>query len=207
MQEKLVSKPSFKSKVKRNRAINWGSLVVVNEIKTLPHLVENFEQALKAANPGITKKELEEKKKEVILKDNIFNCVMDEVASAYSIEFDEEEVKEKEKKFLEQFQGFSADEIRSNVKVMILKELIYEDLAKEWGLEVSLDVARDVLKDFLSKTGQSYSEYLNDPDRIEMVRKSILEQTITTRIINGFETKIQLGDNSGRVVKQKMLKS
>ncbi|ADX98235.1 MPN555 family protein chaperone [Mycoplasma suis] len=197
-------KSEFKSKITRRRPINWGTEITISEIRPIPNLVENFEEVLKAMNPGITDEEIAAKKREIIEKDNIFNFVMDEVASAYSIEFDEEEVREREKKLSESYKGYSGDEIRNSVKVMILKDLIYEDLAREWRIEVSEELARETLRDFLDKTGQKHDEYLNDPARIEMVRKSIMEQIITQRIINAFKTTIiQMDDqkDSGKILK------
>ncbi|AFO52269.1 hypothetical protein MHLP_03445 [Candidatus Mycoplasma haematolamae str. Purdue] len=177
---------SMKSKIVSKKAVQWGRVLRVEELHANEFLVKNFVETLKSNHPDLTEAQIEEEKTKMIVRDNLYNLAMDEVSSAYNIEVHEDDQREREEEFRKSHPFFTEEQVKSNARVSIYKQLIYEDLAKEWEIEVTTEATKMVLENFYQHTGKSVNEYLNNPEKLEGVKGSILEQLITERIMNAF---------------------
>ncbi|PYC99604.1 hypothetical protein B4U78_015805 [Microbacterium esteraromaticum] len=193
--------PRLRSKITKKKAVQWGKVLKIEKLYFNESLVRNFVETLKANKPKISEEEIEQEKKRMIMRDNFFNMAMDEVASAYTVEYDTAELAEKEEEFKKVHVNFTEEQVKNHAKITIFKQLIYDDLARDWEIVVSDDLAKHVLENYYKQTGKSIREYFTDPAKMSTVKESILEQLITERIMNAFGSHFDLQANSDNSTK------
>lgn len=141
---------------------------------------------LKRNRPNITEEEIEQEKRQMIMRDNLFNAAMDEISSAYTVDFDDSEIAEREESLKQTNVNFTEEHLKNHAKITIFKQLIFQDLARDWELVVTDELAKEVLENHYRQTGKSIREYLTDPEKMSSVKENLLEQMITERIMNAF---------------------
>lgn len=191
-----LPKTQLRSRIVKRKAIQWGKVLKIERLYFNESLVKNFVDTLKANKPKISEEEIEQEKKRMIMRDNFFNLAMDEVSSAYTVEYDTTELAEKEEEFKKVHVNFTEEQIKNHAKITIFKQLIYDDLARDWELTVTDDLAKQVLENYYKQTGKSVREYFTDPEKMSTVKESILEQLITERIMNAFGSHFELKENN-----------
>ncbi|AHC39931.1 hypothetical protein OVS_01900 [Mycoplasma ovis str. Michigan] len=186
----------LRSRIVSKKPVKWGKVLRIERLYFNESLVQNFVESLKANRPKISEEEIEQEKRRMIMRDNLFNAAMDEVSSAYTVEFDESELAEKKEEFKRGNSNFSEEQIENNAKIIIFKQLIYDDLAKDWEIEVTDDLAKHVLENYYKQTGKSIREYFTDAEKMSTVKESVLEQLITERIMNAFGSHFDVSEDN-----------
>lgn len=82
----------MKTKIKSKKAIQWGKVIVIEELFANESSLKAVTENLKTSKPDITQDEIDQEIQNMVMKENYYNRVMDELSSAYEIEFDEEEI-------------------------------------------------------------------------------------------------------------------
>jgi FKBP-type peptidyl-prolyl cis-trans isomerase (trigger factor) len=89
-------------------------------IRRLTHLFKND-----------TQQQIEQKLRNILARDNIFNVIMNEVARSYEVTFDGDEIKNTAKQLEQHFQGRDPKVVEEIAKKAITKSLIFGEIAKE----------------------------------------------------------------------------
>lgn len=182
----------MKTKIKSKKAIQWGKVIVIEELFANESSLKAVTENLKTSKPDITQDEIDQEIQNMVMKENYYNRVMDELSSAYEIEFDEEEINTRVKALKESNPNAPEENLVALSKIGFVKKLIYDDLAAQWELVVSDDMAKQTLENFYKTTGTPIREYLVDPEKFANVKATILEQMISERILNAFKGEFRL---------------
>ncbi|KMZ96278.1 hypothetical protein PVNG_02416 [Plasmodium vivax North Korean] len=188
--EQLLS--TLRSRIVNRKPVKWGQTLVITELRVNDVMVGNFVKALKTNRPNITEPELEKEKNNILIKDNLFNLAMDKVAEAYEIEVDPEDLREREEEIRSGVKDMTEEQIKGTARISILKQLIFEDLAKQWEIVVDEEFAKKMLNNFYKQTGRSVRDILEDPVKLAGIRDNIKDEIITERIVNAFGSRIEL---------------
>lgn len=175
----------MKSRIKSKKPIKFGQTLTITNFSS-PN-VDDYAANLRKQKPYISHEELNREILELVKRDSYYNALMDEVASAYEFELDEEEVQERINSISQSNPNVPEENIRGMVEIPIYKKLIYEDLAKDWEVNITDEVVKDTLERFYKETGQPIREYLMNKNKFEGVRETLVEQLITGRLMNAFK--------------------
>ncbi|OAL10350.1 hypothetical protein A6V39_02845 [Candidatus Mycoplasma haematobovis] len=182
----------MKSAIKTKKPIKFGKTILINRLMYSEGTKHSIAENIKRHNPEITDEALEQEVMAHIRRDNRYNAVMDEVASAYEFTVDEEEVSERIAVMKEEYPEGNDEAFRNSVLISIYKKLIYQDLANDWELQISDDEVRITLESYYKSTGNPIREYLTNRERFEEVRETLIEQVVTDRLLNAFKVEFNL---------------
>lgn len=174
------------SRIKSKKPIKFGKELVVSSFASAN--IDDYENNLRNNSPNMSEEEIKRDVWEMVKRDSFYNVVMDEVASAYEFELDDNEVAEMVSAMSSSgAEGPEIERTKRIVEIQIYKKLIYKDLERDWEIEVTDEDVKQSLENFYKSTGNSIREYLMDKNKFEEVRKAIIEQIITARLINAFK--------------------
>ncbi|WP_216082919.1 MPN555 family protein chaperone [Candidatus Mycoplasma haematohominis] len=175
----------MKSRISNKKPIKFGQVLTITNFSS-PN-VDDYAANLRKQKPGISHEDLNREILELVKRDSYYNALMDEVASAYEFELDEDELRERMESVLQANPSMPVENVRNMVSIPIYKKLIYDDLAKDWEVSITDEVVKDTLEQFYRETGQPIREYLMDKIKFEGVRSTLVEQLITGRLMNAFK--------------------
>ncbi|XP_032746443.1 uncharacterized protein MG377-like [Rattus rattus] len=181
--------------IKSKKPIKFGKLFIINQLSFSEDTINSYRENIKQQNPQISDENLERELLVLLKRDSFYNRLMDEVASAYDFELDEEEVKDQLELLKSSYPSASEENLRSRIEISIYKRLIYEDLEKDWEIEISDEEVKDTLTSYYKSTGQSIREYLQDKSKFENVRSTLKEQLIFDRLMNAFAVEYRFSEN------------
>lgn len=182
----------MKSVIKTKKPIKFGKTILIDKLMYSEGTKQSIAENIKRNNPEITNEVLEQEVLAHIKRDNRYNAVMDEVASAYEFAVDEDEVNERIAVMKEEYPEGDEEAFRSSILISIYKRLIYRDLATDWELQISDDEVRATLETYYKSTGNPIREYLTNKDKFEEVRETLIEQVVTDRLLNAFRIEFDL---------------
>lgn len=174
-----------KSFVKNRKFIKFGQELVISNFFS-PN-VDEYANNLKKQHPNMSQEDLNKAIFEMVKRDSYYNTLMDEVSKAYEFELDEEEVKTRMDSLAKAQPDLNVETVRNMVVIPMYKKLIYDDLEKGWEISVSDESVKSALEDFYRETGQPIREYLMDKNKFEGVKRTLVEQIITNRLMNAFK--------------------
>jgi FKBP-type peptidyl-prolyl cis-trans isomerase (trigger factor) len=121
----------MKSTIKKISNINVEKEEVIKSLRVDRSIVEMHMKRLTELFKTDTPQQIGQKLQNIIIRDNLFNVIMEEVARNYEVTFDEAELKDVIKRLEPQFQGRDEKVITEIAKKVITKTLIFQEIAKE----------------------------------------------------------------------------
>ncbi|MDQ0514031.1 hypothetical protein J2Z62_000469 [Mycoplasmoides fastidiosum] len=189
----------LKSKIKSKQPIPWGKIIVIRELNVHPTVLGQMEKGIRDNNPKITEQELQQQVYKMVLRDNYFNHLMDLVAQSYEIVVDPEEENARKRDLKQLHPELDQAMVDQIVRINIMREIIFTDLGKEFGISVTDEQAKESLDRFYQQTGQPIREFLSNRKKFEDIKKTIFDQLISERLMNAFKPDFQLEEFNRRM--------
>ncbi|WP_391592014.1 Trigger factor, C-terminal domain-containing protein [[Mycoplasma] cavipharyngis] len=189
----------LKSKIKSKKPIPWGQVIVIKELNIQPAILSQMEKGVRENNPNISQEELQQQVYKMVLRDNYFNHVMDLISRSYEVELDANELKQRELEFKQHRNDLKDDLIKEIVRLNIIRELIFADMARQFSIVVTDEQTKESLDRFYQQTGQSIREFLANRKKFEEIKKTIFDQIISERLMNAFKPDFQLDEFNKRM--------
>jgi FKBP-type peptidyl-prolyl cis-trans isomerase (trigger factor) len=120
----------IKSTIKQLHEIDFTKQFVLTELRADKGTVEQHKTRLSGMFPKDTPEQINMKISNIVVRDNIFNLIMNEVAKSYEINYDQEELKTVIERIKPQFSNHKEEILTEIAKKTIAKALIFEILAK-----------------------------------------------------------------------------
>jgi hypothetical protein len=121
----------MKSTIKKLTPINTDKEETITSLRVDRQVIEMHLKRLTELFKTDTPQQIGQKLQNIIVRDNLFNSVMEEVVRNFEVTYDEEEVKMVAQRLTSQFQGKKEEVITEIAKKVITKTLVFQELAKE----------------------------------------------------------------------------
>lgn len=180
---------------------------MVTELVAHPDMVKDLQKAITETNPKITKEALDQEVYQLVLKDNYFNHVMNIVANSFEINVSEDDVQKRMKVLLEKSPDLESNNAKQIITMNIMRELIFKAIIRELQLEVSDDHVKASLDRYYQETGKPIRDFLSDRNRFEEVKRTLTEQLVSERLMNGFKAEFRLEEFNKKMSEQQAQKT
>ena len=185
----------MKSTIKKIATINTNKEETIKSLRVDRQIVEMHLKRLTELFKTDTPEQIGQKLQNIIMRDNLFNVIMEEVVRNFEVTYDPEEVKTIAQRLTSQFPGKKEDVITEIAKKVITKSLVFQELAKEWNISISDQEVDDSLQQYYKFSNQSIRPYKEDKAKFEEIRNVMLEEKIVNELLHRF-SKIRLDHES-----------
>ncbi len=192
----------MKSIIEKRLGIEEGKVLKITIDWQNPMWEQRRAQLYSSLPDTVTKKEMEDRFTNLVLRESFFNKAMDYLSKQYTFKISESELKEKTEEFKVQMkptfeeankhnpgsvseQQFN-DFCKNQATTLIIRELIFEDIAKDKKIVVTDDEAKESLKSFHEQTGGNIDSLLKGSE-FETIKKLVLDNKIMQAIIEMFK--------------------
>jgi hypothetical protein len=121
----------LKSTIKKIKEIDLNQKILLTQLRTNKELIQQHQQRLKSIYNSDTQEQLNQRLTNIVIRDNLFNEAMLIVVPCFEVKLDEEEVKITAERLKTQFAQATPEVIKSIAGNVIIKTLIFQELAKE----------------------------------------------------------------------------
>lgn len=185
------------SKCKKIKDIPWDDTIYVSKIMFDPNLFETHKARIDKVFASAPEEVKQQQLQNILMRDTLFNLVMDKVVNCYEFELNDEDVNKFVELLKKSMQNYKTDlpadkleqRYREIAKKLIQKELIFSDIADEYKIQVNADETMQVLNEYQKSTGNSIDEIKSDKNKLSGAVGALLEEKITAFIINNFKNK------------------
>lgn len=186
----------MKSKIKNKKELDYNKKFIIKELFADPKIIDMHEKRLKSLLANETSdEEIQKRINALVVKENVFNTIMEYVSSNFTYEIDSEELENVCKRFAKQF-NMDLDKEKDRIKIIsekiIIKSLIFKEIAKEQKINVSDNEAKEYLEKYYKETNRPINELLKNEEKFNEIKEVILEEKITEWLLKSFKVEFNL---------------
>ena len=181
----------LKSKITNKRDIDWKRTIYISDLKIDPQVLEMHKQRINTVFANLPEEARNQQLHNIVLRDNLFSKAMDILVEYYDIDIDNDDVEEFKKGILATFgpeKEQYADEI---ARKLIIKALIFDDLQKTYDIKITDQELVGILQDYYEQTNQPIRDFMQDKQRFESAKATLLEEKTTAFIIEKFPRNLE----------------
>ena len=186
-----------KSTCKLTRAIDWKKEIVVTRIFADGNLIAQHRDRLTKGIKNITPQTIDFEIAQVVIKDNLFSAVMNEIVPHFTFQLDTaylEFVKQNLKRNL--VVGANAPEAEQMVAQIadkiVKKGAVFKYLTALWKVKVTDEEVKEMLDVYYQRTNEPIRDVLEDKNKFEGIRAAIHEEKLIMRTIGSFPIRFLL---------------
>ncbi|XQP54854.1 MAG: hypothetical protein ACOQNV_01805 [Mycoplasmoidaceae bacterium] len=187
-EEKKEQPNTFKaqSTIKKIKEPDFSKEVTIDRLIADKQAVDfHFNRMKKEFGDKLSDADIQKRIHNMVVRDNIFNAAMHIIVPCYEIKIDPADLQNVTDSFIKADPRLSKapyEYVKTMATRLMEKEMLFSVLAKEWNITVEDKELRDSLDNYYKETNRPIRDILNDPKRMEGVRKTILEQKIANAI-------------------------
>ena len=182
-----------KSTIKKIKDLNLDEKIILKEIAADKKMVQWHYDKMKATmKEKLSEKEIWDRINSIIIRDNIFNAAMEKFEKSFEYSLDSSEIENIINMLKQMFPDRDLKILENIAEKMIIKEMIFEVLAKEWNIEVNNNEVEKALDSYYKFTNESIKNYLEDKEKFENIRKTIFEEKMANEIIKRIKYEFDL---------------
>lgn len=178
---------NFKSTIKEKKEVNWKYTIELEGLYVDPKALEMHRSRVDTIFAKQSEAERAQQLHNIIVRENLFNKGMDYLAQFYIIDINEEDVVDLVPRIMQAFGVESKEAAEDIAKKIITKGLIFQDLQKEFNIEVSDQELEQILEQYYTETNQSIHDFKQNKEQWEAARRTLLDEKTTAFIIERFD--------------------
>lgn len=186
----------MKSKIKQKNKIDYNKKFIIEELFADPKIVDMHEKRLKSLLTNETSnEEIQKRINSLVIKENAFNMIMEYVSNNFTYSIDQDELETVSTRFAKQFSMDlvkDKDRIKVISEKIIIKSLIFKEIAKEQKISVSNDEGKEYLEKYYKETNRPINELLKSEEKFNEIKEIILEEKITEFLLKSFKIEFNL---------------
>ncbi|MDR0857280.1 MAG: hypothetical protein LBM76_02740 [Mycoplasmataceae bacterium] len=185
------------STIKETTKIEEGKEIILTKLFADPAIVQQHRSQLMQIFKDAKATEIEQKIQNIVVKENVFNAVMEDLSKHFEFTFDEAELKLAKDKIKNNFISRGAKDIPEDAldniaKKSIMKSLIFSFIEKQKGLSITDEEVKESLENYYQQTNQPIRQILNDENEFAKVKASMREEKVMKAVIEMYKIKIEL---------------
>lgn len=178
--------PEMKSKIVSKKDIDWSRVIVLDELRVEPQVLEMHKQRINTVFKDLPEDQRNQQLHNIVIRDNLFNKAMDYLIQDYTFELDPNEVKLYEDGIIQSFGEEKRPYAHEIAEKLIQKNLIFADLQKEYNINITDDELTKILQDYYQQTNQPIRDFMQDEERFQAAKQTLLEEKTTAFIVDKF---------------------
>lgn len=176
----------LKSKIVSKKDIDWTRVIVIDDLKIDPQVLEMHKSRIDTVFKNKSEQERNMQLSNIVARDNIFNKAMDFLITDYVFEIDPEEVKQYAESIVKNWGEEKKPYANEIAEKLLQKTLIFNDLQKEYKIDISDDELTNILQDYYQETNQPIRDFMQDEARFQAAKQMLLEEKTTAFIVDKF---------------------
>ncbi len=177
---------TLKSKIINKRDIDWSQTIKLSELKIDSKTIEYHKQRINNVFSQLPENARQQHLHNIILRDNLFTKAMDNIVTYYDIEYDKDDIENIKSNLLKIHDDIEKENIELIVKKIISKALIFHDLQATYNIAITDDEMMNILHEYYQNTNQPIRDFMEDNDKFEKAKNTILEEKTVAFIIDKF---------------------
>ena len=186
----------MESKIIKKLSINFEKEILVDQVLIDKEIVNMHQKRLSELYKDLPEKErimkMDNALRDVILKDNFFNKIMEFIVPYYEFEIDPEEVKTQTESLRKNFPERDQNVLDQIAERSIQKKLIFNDLEKQFKLTLTPEEIDKNLTYSADQLGQNLEEIKKDQERFNVLKELLQEEYIIAFLLNKFPLRVNL---------------
>ncbi len=192
--EEPKTQPQGGSSIKKLKDPDFSKEVVIDRLVADKQAVDfHFNRMKKEFGDKLSDADIRKRIHNMVVRDNIFNAAMHIIVPCYEIKIDPKDLQNIIDSFIKgdpRLAKAPYEYVKTMATRLMEKEMLFAVLAKEWKIVVDDKELRDSLDNYYKETNKPIREILNDPKRMEAIRRTILEQKIANEICKKLKFKM-----------------
>lgn len=186
----------MESKIIKKLSINFDKEIVLDNVLVDKEIVQMHQKRLEQMYKDLPEQErnikINDALRDVILKDNFFNKIMEFIVPYYEFEIDQTEIEERMKQLKESFPERSEDVLKNIAEKNIQKELIFNDLQKQFNLTLTEEQVDENLKKSAVAISEDFDALKQDKTRYDMLKNLLQEEYVISFLLVRFPLRVNL---------------
>jgi hypothetical protein len=121
----------LKSTIKQLTPLNTDKEIVISSLRADPQMVQMHSKRLTELFKNETPEQINMKLQNIIVRENVFNNIMEEIVRNFETTFDEAELATLNARLKTQFAKYPENTVNEIAEKVIIKTLIFRELAKQ----------------------------------------------------------------------------
>lgn len=187
LQSRIIKSLSidFDHEIKVDKVLIDKEIVTMHQKRLTEYYknVENEQERLKKMDDAL---------REVILKDNFFNKIMEFIVPYYEFDFDQEEIDKQAEIIKKNFPNRKDEDLKLIAERAIQKQLIFEDLQTRYNLKLSDKTIKERLEESAKTVNEDFNKLEEDKERYLALSSLMQEEYIISYLLNRFPLRVDL---------------
>lgn len=175
------------STIKKNKDLDYNQKFEIKKLFANPDTLEAQRNQMKSINPKATPDEVEKRVFNLVVRDNIFNAIMNYIVTCYEFSIDKSEIEKYSERVKTIYKNAPAEKINEITEITLKKTLVFSELAKLWDIRTTDEETKNSLQNYYKMTNNPIRDILENKNQFEGYKQMIQDQKITAEIIMRFK--------------------
>lgn len=176
----------LKSTAKRTKELEYNKEFVVKQLNANPNVVKQQEEQLKKMNPNATAEVIQRQVMNLVVRENVFNNVMQGIVEYYDFKLDKDEISKFEERMKNLYKDAKPEVLTKLTENMLKKTLVYQDLSSLWDIRTNDEETKQWLQNYYKATNNPIRDIMNDKEKFDNFRQMIQDEKVTNEILMRF---------------------
>ncbi len=174
------------STIKKIKDLDYNQKFEIKKLFANPDTLEAQRSQMKSINPKATPDEVEKRVFNLVVRDNIFNAIMNYIVTCYEFNIDKSEIEKYSERVKTIYKNAPAEKINEITEITLKKTLVFSELAKLWDIRTTDEETKNSLQNYYKMTNNPIRDILENKNQFEGYKQMIQDQKITAEIIMRF---------------------
>mgnify|MGYP002475848924 CR=1 FL=1 len=174
------------STIKKIKDLDYNQKFEIKKLFANPDTLEAQRNQMKSINPKATPDEVEKRVFNLVVRDNVFNAIMNYIVTYYEFSIDKSEIEKYSERVKTIYKNAPAEKINEITEITLKKTLVFSELAKLWDIRTTDEETKNSLQNYYKMTNNPIRDILENKNQFEGYRQMIQDQKITAEIIMRF---------------------
>ncbi len=174
------------STIKKIKDLDYNQKFEIKKLFANPDTLETQRNQMKSINPKATTDEVEKRVFNLVVRDNIFNAIMNYIVTCYEFSIEKSEIEKYSERVKTIYKNAPAEKINEITEITLKKTLVFSELAKLWDIRTTDEETKNSLQNYYKMTNNPIRDILENKNQFEGYKQMIQDQKITAEIIMRF---------------------
>lgn len=190
LKSRIIKKLSidFDHEIKVDRVLIDREIVTIHQ-KRLTEYYKNDKLGLSEQEKM---RKMDDALRDVILKDNFFNKIMEFIVPYFEFEFSDEDIEKQTKILKSNFPNRKEEDLRIIAEKSIQKQLIFTELEKQFNLKLSDEAIKKNLETSAKNIDEDFQALIGDKNRYDALASLMQEEYVISFLLSKFPLRVDL---------------
>ncbi len=186
----------MESKIIKKLSVNFDKEIIVERVLIDKEIVQMHQNRLTELYKDLPENEkiskIDQSLRDIILKDNFFNKIMEFIVPYYEFDISKKDLDENIKTLKQNFPQRKDDILNQIAERSIQKALIFKDLQKQFNLTLTEKQIEENLSQSASNIGENFEKIKADKERYDSLASLLQDEYIISFLLSKFPLRVNL---------------